>query len=150
MGHDISGITRDGRRILGPHFSRFWWPHYEYLEASHHNEGISGDGEAEDVTPDQLRRALRRVIRDLQRKQDELDLTEERRPETGHTRDRDSWSVLWMHPAFCGDLALTSVQENADASDIGTWNQVEIRTLEELSEFLRDCIAEDVVQIRFW
>jgi hypothetical protein len=27
------------------YFTRFWTPHYTYLEASHYNAGISGDGE---------------------------------------------------------------------------------------------------------
>jgi hypothetical protein len=77
MGHDISAYAPSGERITGPHFSRYWCPHYEYLECSHHNDGISGDGKSEDVTADQLRRALRKTLEELYRVQDKLEKFED-------------------------------------------------------------------------
>ena len=130
MGHDITATTKSGEKFHGPHFSRFWCPHYEYLGAQDHNDGISGDGKSQDVEVDQLRRVLRKVNSDLFRVQDSL---ERHLEEYG-----DYWELGY------GAVADARVMRDQD------WLSMETETLEELSEFLKTCIAEDVVKIEFW
>jgi len=78
MGHDITAYTRSGNEIRGPYFTRFWWPHYDYLDAHHHNDGISGDGKDEEMTPERLQTALKRVEEDLSGERKSLREIEER------------------------------------------------------------------------
>jgi len=130
MGHDISAYTKSGELIQGPYFSRYWCPHYEYFGAHHHNDWISGDGKSEEVTADQLRRVLRKVNQDLFNAQDTL---EKHLEEHG-----DYWDLGY-------DAEVDPrVRSEQDALDMVT------STLEEFSEFLKTCIAEDVERIEFW
>lgn len=78
MGHDITAYTRSGNEIRGPYFTRFWWPHYDYLDAHHHNDGISGDGKDEEMTPERLQTALQRVEEDLVAERESLREIEDR------------------------------------------------------------------------
>ena len=129
MGHDISAYAKDGEFISGPYFSRFWTPHYEYFDARHHNDGISGDGKDEHVTADQLRRILKKVNQDLFRLEDEL---EEHREEHGDHR-----KLAYDAPV---DPKVRSDQD---------WLRIQAETLDEFSEFLKACIVEDVDKVRF-
>lgn len=78
MGHDITAFTRSGNEFRGPYFTRFWWPHYEYLDAHNHNDGISGDGKDEEMTPERLQTALQRVKEDLSAERESLREIEDR------------------------------------------------------------------------
>lgn len=78
MGHDITAYTRNGNEFRGPYFTRFWWPHYGYLDAHHHNDGISGDGKDEEMTPERLQTALQRVEADLSAERESLREIEDR------------------------------------------------------------------------
>jgi hypothetical protein len=68
MGHDITGFTSNGDSIEGPCFGIFnlcRWSLYCYLDAEHHNAGVSGDGGLEEMTLDGLQRAIDRVDADI-------------------------------------------------------------------------------------
>ena len=129
MGHDISAYAKDGEFISGPYFSRFWTPHYEYFDARHHNDGISGDGKDEHVTADQLRRILKKVNQDLFRLEDEL---QEYLEEYGDYRKLGYGAAV--------DPKIRSDQD---------WLMIQTKTLDEFSEFLKACIAGDVGKVRF-
>ncbi len=78
MGHDMTAYPRSGGEFYGPHFSRYWWPHYEYLDAQHHNDGISGDGQDEEMTTERLQIAMQRVEEDLSFSRESLRQIEDR------------------------------------------------------------------------
>jgi len=125
MGHDISTYTSSGEKIPGPHFSRYWCPHYDYLDATQHNAGISGDGESMNVTPEQLRKALHEVNEALFHVQDICEKLREAYATSDNKEEK------------------TKISRNAQ------WDYIEMKTLDELSEFLKDCIAENVTAICF-
>ena len=77
MGHDISAFTKNGQRIEGPHFSRFWIPHYYIFEALDRNDGVSGDGSSDPATPESLRRARHRCLESLENARQRLREIEE-------------------------------------------------------------------------
>lgn len=72
MRHDITAYTKSGSKISGPYFSRYWSPHYAYLDAHHHNDYISGDGKDEEMTLERLQVALQRVEEDLSAERESL------------------------------------------------------------------------------
>lgn len=125
MGHDISAYTGSGEKIDGIYFSRFCCPHYEYLGFQHRNAGISGDGGSEEVTVDHLRRVLKKVLADLYCVQDGLE--ESMNPESKAEESKDPATLHCLRYIAC-----------------------EAYVLEEFSEFLKTCIAEDVVRLDFW
>ena len=125
MGHDITAHTRSGETISGPYFSRYWCPHYEYFEASHHNAGISGDGKSDDVTVDQLRQVLKKVNADLFRAQDKL-----------------------KHYEGFAEMEYEDVQDTKAYCDFQLLETL-AETLDQFSEFIKTCIAEDVVRVTF-
>lgn len=136
MGHDITAYTRSGKKIHGPHTPRYWFPHYEYLEAKHHNEGVSGGGHYEPMTPERLERALHRVEEDL---------------EAG--RKYASEIKAWIQE-FRTKASVHLDQEYLDEGpaimeDLNP-NKYDTIFFEEMRAFLKRCIQEEVVRIPFW
>ena len=100
MGHDITAYTKSGENFDGPNFgifNPFQSSFYSYLDARHHNAGVSGDGEPEDMTPERLCVALERIEKDM-----------------AHVPDAYS------------------------------------EHFQEAHSFLKRCVEEDVVRIKFW
>lgn len=143
MGHDISAFTRKGDRIGGPGFGRAWFPHYAYLDAEHHNEGISGDGESEEMTPERLLRAITRIEGDLQRLEAELNELDKKTVDGSNPSTSPGYIVSWNED---GEVEF----DDYPALDRRWWINDARKDLEELRDFLKRCVDEDVVRIKFW
>ena len=172
MGHDISGFTKDGHRIGGPGFPRYWFPHYEIFEAEHRNAGCSGDGESETMTPERLQRARQACLKRLESSKKALcEIQQEIRnappqaglqsPKPGPASDRTRF-VMVLPGEREGDepqvLRLRDLRDPLDSDDTEEeslerrfqFARYEVEAFLETIEFIDRCLAEDVVRIMFW
>lgn len=181
MGHDISGFTHSGQRIKGPHFPRFRFPQYDIFDAWHHNDGVSGSGGSEPMTPEKLQRARQACWESLESsKQTVKEIEEEIRntPPTsvidedprGHTSDKPKLYMIVSGnteepPGGSNQKQpkpqLTQAREIFDPPE---WEddaplppkkrlryaRYEVVVFQELLDFIDQCLAEDVVSIKFW
>lgn len=172
MGHDISGFTKDGQRIEGPGFPRYWFPHYEIFEAEHRNAGCSGDGESEAMTPERLQRARQACIKRLESAQQSLRGIQEKTrnappqagvqprkpgPASDKTRfvmvlpggqEGDEPQVLHLRdilaPFDCDET------EEASPGKKLEYARYEVEVFRKILDFIDRCLAENVVRIKFW
>ena len=169
MGHDITAFTRSGDKIRGPRFAIYWWPHYHYLEAEHHNHGISGDGQDEEMTPERLQRAAQRVENDLSIEREALREVEDwlrafqAKASDGLSKltacqadPEGEWTFVPLQEIFA-PLSCVDEDDEEEPKDEGVLAVQDLRSCketikvyEELRGFFNRCIAEDVVRIKFW
>jgi hypothetical protein len=173
MGHDISGFTRDGQRIEGPHFPRFWFPHYDMFDAWDHNGGVSGNGGSEPMTPERLQHARQACLKRLESSKQSVNEIEEEIRNTPPTpsfleespRSPSGRPKLFMIASGDSEQGEPKPQliQMRDLLDSSDWDDEptpprerlryarhEVRTFEELLDFIDRCLAEDVVRIEFW